>query len=306
MATPPRVSENPATQRNYVAQLTIAAALSVAVRRLWESLNPLSSSDALAAFGAGARAIVEQFAQAAVVVAGDNYLATRHAAGFTDPIRLPAVSSVPAAKVDKELAWIERQIAADMAAIEAQLLKEADEAFQKAVADEARQFTVDAVAGDERALGFRRVPRPDACAWCLLLATRKTTRRGFAKDVKGVGRHGGDKHFGVYKSRASAGQLPAGATSQVNRYHFNCHCTVEPVFDPAATVPDWLQDAADLYDTTPDGLNGFRRALNAQRRGETPPDPTPILPASTTSGQREHAAAVAGLLAQIDDAMRVA
>lgn len=309
MATPPRVSENQTTQQNYVAQLTIAAALSQAVRHLWLSVNPLTSARSLEAFGAGAHVLVDQYAGVAVSTASDHYLTARLEAGVKAPVRLPVMSPPPAAKVDKELDWIERQrveieksVAADVAEIEAKLLTEMDAAFQKVIVDEARQFTVEAVEGDEKALGFRRVARPTACAWCLALAIRTTTRRGRAKDFKRYGTPGsmgGDQHWGVYKSREAAGQLPPGSTSEVNRYHFNCHCTVEPIFDASFVPAEWLVEVDALYAES-DNFNDFRRRLDARRRGDASPDPTPVLPVTANSAaQRAQVAAIADLLSRL-------
>lgn len=308
MATP-RVSDNPATQRNYAAQLTLGAALAQAVRGLWSATSPMSSADALRSFGSGARVLVDQFAAAGSVMAGDSYRTARLDAGVTAPLTLPRIAAPAPGKVAKELDWMERQrqeiearLEQDLAEIEAEILAEAVAAFEKVVADEARQFTVAAVEGDEKAIGFRRVARPDACAWCLALAIRKTTRRGLAAEQRGPGSFGGDKHWGVFKSRASAGQLPEGA-DQVNRFHFNCHCTVEPIFDASFVPPSWLLAADELYADS-DDFNDFRRRLNAQRGGVTPTSPAPVLPLPTA--RPEQASALADLLASIDAAMRVA
>lgn len=308
MATPPRVSENTTTQRNYLAQLTIAAAASQAIRELWAQIAPLSSETAFGAFRASAHAVVNQYAPAAASEARNAYRTARRDAGVTSVPRMPAITLPEPAKVDKELDWIEsqmRDMAGRIAEIEAQLLAESTEAFEKVVADEAREYTVAAVVGDERALGFRRVARPDACAWCLALAIRKTSRRGLAKDFKRYGMPGalgGDEHWGVYKSRVSAGQLPPGS-DEINRFHFNCHCTVEPIFDASFVPPQHILDADALY-ADADDFNDFRRRLRAQRNGDELQDPAPVLP--LPSMRPEQTAGMANLLANLDAAMRVA
>lgn len=305
MATPPTVSENPATQRNYVAQLTITTALVQAVRELWAATSPLSSLPSLRAFGAGAHALVNYYGPAAASEAGNAYRSARRDAGVTTVPKMPPITLPDPGKVDKELAWIESRVREEMALIEADILKDAAEALEKAVADEARAYTVKAVEGDERALGFRRVARPDACAWCLALAIRKTSRRGLAKNFKRYGMPGamgGDEHWGVFKSRASAGQLPEGS-DQINRFHFNCHCTVEPIFDASFVPPQHILDADALYADS-ENFNDFRRRLYAQRHGNEPQDPAPVLP--LPSARPEQTAAIADLLANIDASMRVA
>ena len=85
--------------------------------------------------------------------------------------------------------------------LEADVLARVERAMEKAVLDVGREQVVEAVRGDELALGFRRVARPGACYWCISLCLRRSTRG-----------ETGDQHLGVYKSRASAGQLPPNAT----------------------------------------------------------------------------------------------
>lgn len=308
MATP-RVSENPSTQRQYVTQLTLSAALGQAIRTLWTAITPTASEASWGAFSTATQAVVPQYAQAAAVTSLDNYRMTRLGAGLTDVPMLPHITPPPVSKIDAGLAWakrVELDQAKTLAEIEVAILGRVDAAMQKVLMDEARETTIEAVEGDEKALGFRRVPRPDACAWCISLAIRKTSRVGLAADFKRYGVPGvmaGDEHWGVFKSRASAGQTPEGA-AEINRFHNNCNCVVEPIFDASFVVPAWLQEASDLYDDTDGGLNGFRRALNAQRRGEVAPDPRPELPAP--SAKPEQVAAIADLLSGINAAMRAA
>lgn len=320
MATP-TVSDNPATQRQYVTQLTLSAALAQAIRALWTATTPLSSESAWDAFANGVRAVVPQYGQAASVTALDNYRVARIQAGATGAPKLPKITPAPTSKIDAGLAWarhdlkdIEAAQADALAEIESTILKRADAAMQKVLLDEARETTVEAVVGDEKALGYRRVPRPDACAWCLALATRKSTRKGLAinqitesgraKSLRrgSVASQGADEHWGVYKSRFLAGQTPVGS-DEVNRFHRNCHCVVEPIFSTDFMVPEWLHEIDDLYQST-DDFNHFRRVIEARRRGETSPDPTPIIPAPAAAPER--VAAIADLLGNIDRAMRAA
>ncbi|WP_207009742.1 hypothetical protein [Nocardioides aromaticivorans] len=285
------------------------------MRTLWASTTPLSSEGAWERFAAAVRAVVPQFGQAASVVALDNYRAARIQAGVTTTPRLPRIEPIPASKIDAGLSWARRAIedinasqAVELAAIEDSIRGRVEAAIQKTVLDEARETTIAAVEGDERALGYRRVPRPDACAWCLALATRKSTRKGLAVDqVSSSGRakslrgrrvaaHGGAEHWGVYKSRAAAGQTPVGS-DEVNRFHRNCHCVVEPIFSVDFVVPEWLQEVDDLYQST-DDFNHFRRVIEARRRGvDSPVDPTPVLPAPAV--QEAQVAAIADLLSRL-------
>lgn len=309
MATPPRVSENPATQRQYVAQLTISAAMTQALAAVWEALSPTSSDSAWDSFRAAYKAIAPQYGRAAAVVSLDNYRTARADAGNRTPLRMSPLPTIPVSKIDAGLDWAGslRAIEADQAELGARILARAEASLQKMLMDEARAATVTAVAGDEKARGYRRVPRPEACAWCITLAIRKTTRRGLAADFKRYGSGGAlgdDEHWGVYKSRASAGQVPPGDAAEINRFHNNCHCVVEPIFDTSFSPPAWLQEMSNLYENTEGGLNEFRRALSARRGGTQAPDPRPSLSPTAVDGSR--VAAIADLLADIDAAMTAA
>lgn len=218
------------------------------------------------AFRAGAAALVTQFAQAARVTAIDYYRNLRQSSGIPGVPIIRPVELPPTSMVDAGIDWAMRDF---MQKTEAEIMAKVEAAMAKAVLDIAREQAVDAVEGDDRALGFRRVTRPDACYWCITLSLRRSTRGGE-----------GDQHLGVYKSRASAGQLPPNAKGEVNRYHNNCHCSVEPVFAIGdVEMPDWLRDMDRLYEQATansksgERLNDFRRALAAVRRGETPGTP---------------------------------
>jgi len=308
----PTISDQPATQRQYVTQLALSAAVMQAIRTLWASTTPLASEDAWEAFSAAVRAVMPRYGQTAGVVALDNYRAARRAAGITTTPTLPRIPEMPASKIDAGLDWARRAMkdiaaeqAGQLAEIETKIRARAEAAMQKALLDEARETTIEAVVGDDKALGYRRVPRPDACAWCLALATRTTSRRGQAVNFTRYGTPGsmgGDEHWGVYKSRAAAGQTPIGS-KQINRFHNNCHCVVEPIFSTDFEVPEWLRDVKALYSDA-DNFNHFRRIIEARRRGQDVPDPTPIIPAP--SAQPAQVAAIADLLGGIDAAMRAA
>lgn len=308
MATP-RVSDKPTTQRQYAGQLLLTAAMAQAIRELWAALTPTVSLDAMQSFRRGVHVIVPQYGRTASQQALTNYRIARRDAGVTTLVRPVRPTPVPASKIDASLDWAERALkdigaeqSAALAEIEASILRQIEASMQKALMDEAREATIEAVEGDEKAIGYRRVPRPGACAWCLAMAIRKTSRRGLAKDFKRYGTQAslsGEEHWGVYKSRAAAGQTPVGS-DEINRFHTNCHCVVEPIFSTDFNVPVWLHDVSDLYDDA-DDFNHFRRIIEARRRGAADPDssPLPILP-PTTGAQGQQ---VTALLATIDRLM---
>lgn len=313
----PKVSDNPSTQQQYAAQLAVTAALVQSLRALWAAIRPTSSPQAMVRYREGVFVLVSQWAQVAGDIATDYYRDARLTADIPGPVKVPPVPELPRSLVDAGLDWAlptpdqlleQAEARADemlnspemQAQIEAMQAK-VDAAMQKAVTDMARDQVTSAVEADDRALGYRRVPRPGACYFCVIQAIRSTTRKGISKDFKkyGPGSLGGEKHYGVYKSRGSAG---ASVNDKFTgdgeaKFHNNCHCVIEPVFAPATSLPDWLADMERLYDETPGGLNEFRKALKALREGEEPEPPA--LPAiAAANPPSEQIAALLDLLSQ--------
>ena len=276
MATP-QVSENPEVQQQYLAQLALGAAMTQSISALWEASVPMASPEALARFTNGLYVVLGQLVPTSASIAMDYYRNIRRKAGVPGTIKLRPVPAPPRSLVEADVRWATRERPEVSAAdLEAAVLADIQKSITKALDDIARDQTVDAVAGDEKALGFRRVARPDACYWCIVLATRTTTRTAERSDDREGFVYGDETHFGVYKTRDAAGQLPASA-GEVNRYHNDCHCTVEPIFAAADDVPGWVRDMKKLYDDSTvnsakgQHLNDFRRALTDYRNGVTPP-----------------------------------
>ena len=294
MATP-QVSENPEVQQHYLAGLALSAAVAQIVSGLWAATAPLESAAAMARFTDGLLIVGEQFGGAAASLGEDYYRNLRREAGITTTLKLPEPVLPTRAEVDADIAWATREraeLADDLDATYQAILADIQAETEKAVLDVMRTRVVQAVEGDDTALGFRRVARPGACYWCISLAIRTSTR-------------GGDEHFGVYKSRAAAGQLPPAA-GELNRFHTNCHCEVEPVWSPADSIPDWLSELKTLYaDSTVDSakgesLNDFRKALTAHRNGEE--RPAPAAPVSIPTGNPA-AAQIVAILDRLDAGM---
>jgi hypothetical protein len=286
----PTVSDDPAVQQQYLAQLALTSSLFAALRALWPHTRPLDSDHGMRIYRDVVAFLVDQFSQAAASIANDFYSTARREAGVPGTPRLPLVASPPRSLVDAGIDWATRA-KAEADAYEAAVMARVEAAMQKAVTDTGRAQVVADVTGDEFALGFRRVPRPGACYFCIAMAIRYSTRTRQKQHGKFV--HDKDAaHFGVYKTRDSAG---AAANSKFEgegaaKFHDNCHCVIEPVFfHGTSRPPSWLADMAHLYDTydTEDfgkGLPGFRRALRAHRDGvdHIPADLPPVNPAAVS------------------------
>lgn len=292
MATP-TVSENPEVQQHYLAGLALGTAVAEIVAGLWAATMPLESAAAMARFTSGLFIVGEQFGGAAASLGEDYYRNLRREAGITTTLKLPAPVLPTRAEIDADIAWAMREraeLADDLEATYQAILADIQAETEKAVLDVMRSRVVQAVEGDDKALGFRRVARPEACYWCISLAIRTSTR-------------GGEEHFGVYKSRGAAGQLPPAA-GELNRFHTNCHCEVEPVWSPAESIPDWLAELKTLYaDSTVDSakgesLNDFRKALTANRNGEERPAPAAPVSLPTSNPAAAQIAAILDRLAE--------
>lgn len=285
MAT--QVSENPQTEQHYLAQVALSVALIEALRNLWPSVDI-----ATAAGRTAVALLTERFMEASVSLSRDFYEATRDRAGITDPYVTPTVDLPPADALEgsleelvrefeaegerKKAEWEARMadldeevLAAERVRRQAEIDAEADRVLRAAEArmtafvdGSGRDELLMAVEGDDEAIGFRRVPRPGACYFCLALSFRRSK----------------SGHIGVYKSRRTAGQLPPNETGEVNRYHTNCKCVVVPVFSTTETfIEPHTLEAEELYKEAREksrrtgmALQDFRNALYALRKGDAP------------------------------------
>lgn len=103
--------------------------------------------------------------------------------------------------------------------------------------------------GDPRALGYYRVPKPNACFFCLALASRGIDYKGDSFD-------------------ASDPRFEGSGTVKV---HDSCGCVMLPAY--SRTVTDRQQALTDLWEQNATGTGhermlSFRRAIYAQRRAE--------------------------------------
>jgi hypothetical protein len=290
MAT--RVSENPEVESHYVTQAALSATLLAALRRLWPTINPMSAPQNMSIYRDGVAGLVEQFAQASISLSADYYEALRAEAGINTAFRTPIVDPPPRTLVDAGLDWAmaaQSQMDADIE----EMQRRVDAAMQKAVADAGRSEVAAAVAGDESALGFARVAKPGACAFCLLQAIRKTRPK-----------EGAPSRPGVYKTRDTAGRAANEnfTGSGLFKFHDNCHCVVVPVFtfdyelEPHLVETEALYEDATVNSKRGESLNDFRRALAALRRGDELPTSSPQAPSGTQSGA-DHLAALLGRIA---------
>ena len=216
-------------------------------------------------YKAALSALVGRFGSASASLAADHYQTVRLDAGVRGPFRLPAVGQPPSAKIDASLNWATGDLwdsrllkppeGFDPSSVTDAVQTKVEGSAQKTALDQGRELMASAAIEDRAARGWVRVARPNACPFCLMLATRGV--------VEGST---------IYRSQQTAGR---NANTRFTgdgqfKFHDNCHCTAEPVFG-VYEAPHHVREAAALYaDATKDvgdKLNAFRRAVEAQRRG---------------------------------------
>lgn len=268
----PTVSSNPAVQEQYAAQLAITASLFGSMRALWLDVDPLSSAAALARYTTGLEALATHYGKVARASGVDFYTKMRREADVRKRrAGLTLVPTPPATMVQADIDWAIRA-QAEVEREADQIQQAAEVALQKAVIDIGRNQVITAVAGDEQAVGFHRVARAGACYFCIAQAIRRNS----------------EGHVGVYKSRGTAGSVADAkfTGSGVAKFHNNCHCVIEPVFEfgsfdlsPAMADMETLYAESTVSSKRGQSMNDFRKALRAQRGGVTPPSPVPTVPA---------------------------
>lgn len=183
-------------------------------------------------------------------VAIEHYLADRAVAGVTS-VFVPQAAELNRDALLNSLAVtgpIAYKIARRRGFTEAKASKLALVQLQGAASRHAlagsRDTTLRAVAEDPESRGWARVPRRNACAFCLMLATRG----------------------GAYRSKDTALTSKSGGS-----YHDHCGCVAVAIFDDAWTAPKHVRDAEELYVTSTartsgrESIRAFERALREQR-----------------------------------------
>lgn len=259
MATKPPPDQS---AQHRAAQDGLALSLSLLIKRLWDSLfgDGAPTPDLLPTFKAQSAAIVQQGALAAQAIGQEFYAANRAAAGVAGTVR-PALVAVPTpeqvgALVDKALAGL-TEVAPDSDILPSDLVANAltnvTGQLDLAVIDSGRDQAAQTVATDRQALGYVRIPKPGACSFCMLMATR---------GGKGI----------LYKSRETAGEISASvlwgpdAKGSANRYHAGCHCEVVAVYSRSYESPQHVKDAMEIYDSEYVQSHRGKGRANAFRR----------------------------------------
>lgn len=235
------------------AQAGLAVALARQISPALPGLD-LTDSTVFAQFAAWLTQLVQRFGQASATLAVRQYAADRTAAGVGGAFTPRPASPAGLDQVSATLGWATAPLRDPQAppqtitpaAVEQRITVGAE----KLVLDVGRQTIIDNTLTDRKAKGWARVTEPDACSFCLLLATRGAVY----KDADTAGRNSNKKFTGTGEFKT----------------HDNCRCHAEPVFnvyEPSAQI----REAEALYRSSTKGLssgdarNAFRRAVESQR-----------------------------------------
>lgn len=219
------------SEQHRAGQATLVAGVVPLVRHAWESLlEPHDLKGSAPKLTAAVQAILSRYGRASAAAALTAYRRQRLEAGVSGRPNLPMPSQPTQefvrAAVEKTLSPLYGPTTpALIDATERNLA----ESVSQLVLEQSREATLTAVETDRAAKGWARVAEPGACAFCAMLATRGA----------------------VYKSADTAGaDQNARFTGEGEfKYHDNCRCHVEPVFnayEPTAQVRQWQAEWAQL------------------------------------------------------------
>lgn len=197
-----------------------------------------------------------QYNRASASLAADYYAAERAAAGITATRSVPVAAPLPDADVLQALGWATRDLTNDTVDLDA-VLDRTDTAASDLALEGGRNTVSAAAEADPQCLGYVRVPRPGACAFCAAL---------------GLKRADGKSTYQLYKSAETAQRRGRGATEDA--YHDHCQCAVQAVFrGQRYERPEHVERFAEIYADSTRGVSGpkklaaFRAALAADRAG---------------------------------------
>lgn len=252
MASPSETATRPPSVTHQIGQGLIAAEVARSVAEsAWPLLDLRNISDSLPKLVAVIMAIIQRYGTASAVHAGDYYRTARLAASVPGRFTVTPAPLPPTEQVSNSLGWATHTLyGTPTPEAEQAALTNVEGIVQTLALDMGRDTILDAVAHDDKAKGWARVPESGACYFCLLLATRGA----------------------VYKSKGSFDKSNKKFTGAGEfKVHNHCACHLEPQFSDRYEPTAEVRSALALYKATPYGANAaearnnFRVALQAER-----------------------------------------
>lgn len=228
---------SPATQASeqQAAQAGLVVVMLRDLAKVWRLLNVQALDRSLPTWIAAMHAVLSRYSPMAAALAADHYDAARIAARVSGRFAVPLPSGPDEQLVDTAMRWATRNVwGRDQATLPDRISAAktmSDGAAAKLVTDVARSTVTDAVAADPEAIGWARIAKPGACAFCRMLSTRRS----------------------VYT-----------ADTVTFRAHNSCNCVAVPVFkgekwQPPSYVQQWEKEYRQAAQQKGDTLKNFRR-----------------------------------------------
>lgn len=199
----------------------------------------------LAGFEKWATAVLEIISlggRSAAAMSVQAHLAGREAAGLQSRYTPRATGFVGLEQAVSSLQWA----AGAPEGFEATPRSRAEGIVNRYVLQPARETTIVAATEDPVATRVARVPRPGACAFCLLMAARGAVYH----DTSSAGTNANTRFVGEGE----------------HKFHDHCHCGVHVVWqDEQYDEPEHVRRAADVYAAATAGVDGTKEKLAAYR-----------------------------------------
>lgn len=173
------------------------------INAVWRDADPSDAAAATEQLIPPARAVTAAYGDVAAVMGAEFYDEARAAAEAPGTFRAIAGPVAPTDQVDAMVRWAVGPLWSATPDVEAALARLRG-GTTRLVRQPERRTVWQATRDDPASPRYARVPRHDACDFCLMLASRG----------------------GVYLSEDSAARTEAGL-----RYHDHCQCTPMPVWD---------------------------------------------------------------------------
>ena len=227
------------------------AAVTLANRDLlsaWRTLDPSDARATTAALVPAVQDITAAYGDIAAVQAADFYENARASSGAPGRFRAVAAPVAPASQVRVMVRWAVTPLwSADPRTGDA--LTRLAGGQQRLIRKAERDTIFGSGRRDTALATWVRVPRDDACDWCLMLGSRED----------------------VYQTRETAlrvSERPRGTRPPGERFHDHCRCRTVPIWSPD-DIPDvnrqLHQEWQDVASSADDPIAAWKEHVSATR-----------------------------------------
>jgi hypothetical protein len=224
----------------------------------WQLVDVHDLRGTLPRFKLAILALVRRYGQGSASLAAQAYRTERSAVGVFGPLTIRPAPLPPPEQVQVAIDWATKSLwGAPQPDTFTTTQTKVLGATEKMVLDVGRHTVIDTTAVDKPARGWARIPRPGACSFCALMATRGAVY----KEHTGATNVRGPRNPNAGKAFLGEGQA---------KFHDHCRCVLVPVFgpyEPSAQIREWdaLYASSSKGKHGRDALNAFRRAYEAQQ-----------------------------------------